>query len=293
MNLGLHPSAGHRAASCGVARRGVGVARADASVEGWPVRGIRAFSLFEMVIVVGLVGLLAALALPSMKLGKGNQMAAATRQLLDDLSLARLRAINNRSQVYVVFLPQVQSYLAVNSYPPVYDFFTTNQAANHLLGAQTAAYAIYAKRMLGDQPGRATSRYMSEWKTLPEGVFIGLSAAGVPALFNTNVFFNTATTQARPMEGIPFPDATPGNPVLPLPYIGFDEKGALLSRVADVRIPLAMGSLMAARTNNGADFMVADIDSLETPANNSVNNYNRIVISYQTGRARVERPELP
>ena len=91
---------------------------------------LRAFSLFEMVIVVGLMGLLAALALPSMKLGKGSQMSAATRQLLDDLTLARLRAINNRSQVYVVFLPHVQSYLAVGATGPNFDFFTTNQAAN-------------------------------------------------------------------------------------------------------------------------------------------------------------------
>lgn len=292
MNLGLHPSAGRRAASCGVARRGVGVASARASVEGWPVRGIRAFSLFEMVIVVGLVGLLAALALPSMKLGKGNQMAAATRQLLDDLSLARLRAINNRSQVYVVFLPQATNTF-VSPTAPVYDFFTTNQAANHLLGSQRAAYAIFAKRMLGDQPGRATSRYMSEWKTLPEGVFIGRSTVALDSFFNPAVFCNVVNNTPRPYELIQFPDTTPGNPSLLLPYIGFNEKGGLLGFTADVRIPLAMGSLMAARTNNGADFMVADIDSLETPANNSVNNYNRIVISYQTGRARVERPELP
>ncbi len=262
----------------------------------------RAFSLFEMVIVVGLMGLLAALALPSMKLGKGSQMSAATRQLLDDLTLARLRAINNRSEVYVVFLPQVQSYLAVGGAGPAYDFFTANQAANHLLGAQTAAYAIYSKRTLGDQPGRPNSRYMSEWKTLPDGVFIGYSTVppvspagppgvpGVLALFDTAVFFNTAINQARPMEGIMFPDTTTGIP-LPLPYIVFDEKGALRDRTADVRIPLATGSLLATRTATGS-FSVVDIDALETPQFNSVSNRNVLVINYQTGRARVDRPTL-
>ncbi len=134
---------------------------------------------------------------------------------------------------------------------------------------------------------------MSEWKTLPEGVFIGRSTVALDSFFNSAVFCNVVNNTPRPYELIQFPDTTSGNPSLLLPYIGFNEKGGLLGFTADVRIPLAMGSLMAARTNNGADFMVADIDSLETPANNSVNNYNRIVISYQTGRARVERPELP
>lgn len=252
----------------------------------------RAFSLFELLIVIGLIGLLAALALPSLKLGKGNQMNAATRQLLDDLALARLRAINNRSQVYVVFLPLVQSYLGVGGAGAKFDFFTTNQAANHLLGAQLSAYAIYAKRSLGDQPGQPTSRYMSEWKTLPDGIFIGNSATALNAFFNTNVFCNIQNLNPRPLELIPFPDTTPGNPALQLPYIAFNEQGRILGPAADIRIPLATGSLLPARTATG-DFQVVDADALETPKLNSVTNYNRVVISYQTGRARVERPELP
>lgn len=255
-------------------------------------RAARAFSLFEMVVVIGLIGLLAALALPSLKMGKGNQMNAATRQLLDDLALARLRAINNRSQVYVVFFPKVQSYLGIPASGAVFDFFTTNQAANHLLGSQLAAYAIYAKRSLGDQPGQPTSRYMSEWKTLPDGVFIGNSTTAVQAITNPAVFCNVFNNLPRPLEGIPFPDTTPGNPVLQLPYIAFSEQGRIVGPNADIRIPLAIGSLLPARTATGT-FQVVDVDALETPRLNSVTNYNRIVISYQTGRARVERPELP
>ena len=264
-------------------------------------RAARAFSLFEMVVVIGLIGLLAALALPSLKMGKGNQMNAATRQLLDDLALARLRAINNRSQVYVVFFPKVQSYPFVpplgplNPYTPadVGNFLATNQAANHVVGSQMAAYAIYAKRSLGDQPGQPNSRYMSEWKTLPDGVFIGNSTTLLHSFSNTAVFCNYSNVP-RTLEPIPFPDNTPGNPTLYLPYIAFNEQGRIASpgQTADIRIPLAVGSLLPARTATGT-FQVVDIDALETPRLNSVTNYNRIVISYQTGRARVERPELP
>ena len=258
-------------------------------------RGVRAFSLFEMVIVVGLMGLLAALALPSMKLGKGSQMSAATRQLLDDLTLARLRAINNRSMVYVVFFPGVQSFpLITPAYPAAYmnNFFTTNQAANHLLGSQKAAYAIYAKRTLGDQPGQANSRYMSEWKTLPDGIFFGYSTTLLNCFSNTAVFCNYVAGTPRPLDPIIFPDNSSGNPTLYLPYIAFNEKGALVGPVADIRIPLAVGSLLPARGPAG-DFLVTEIDALETPKLNSVTNYNWLVINWQTGRARVERPELP
>jgi hypothetical protein len=240
-----------------------------------------------MVIVVGLIALISALALPSLKLGKGSQSAAGARQLLDDLSLARLRAINNRSQVYVVFFPMVQSWLAVGASGVNFDFFTTNAPANHLLGSQVAAYALYAKKTLGDQPGRPTSRYLTEWKTLPDGIFIATNS-----FFNTNVFCNIYNNLPRPLEGVQFPDTTAGNPAFNLPYIGFDEQGRLIGQSADIRIPLAVGSLLQARTSTGT-FQVQDIDALETPSFNSVSDYNRLVINWKTGRARIERPELP
>ena len=261
----------------------------------------RAFSLFELLIVIGLIGLLAALALPSLKLGKGNQMNAATRQLLDDLALARLRAINNRSQVYVVFLPWIQSsellvpgFAGVGFSGPTFDFLTTNQAANHLLGSQLAAYAIYARRSLGDQPGQGNSRYMSEWKTLPEGVFIGNSSLALNSFFDPLFFCNVPGSPQT--NYIQFPDTTPGNPFLLLPFIAFTPSGKILYPNGDasgnIRIPLATGSLLQPRTPTG-EFQVVDVDALETPRWNSVSNQNHIVINFQTGRARVERLELP
>ena len=90
-------------------------------------RGVRAFSLFEMVIVVGLMGLLAALALPSMKLGKGSQMSAATRQLLDDLVNARLRAITHRGEVYVVFATNEGNRLTGRAASPNPKLYSINQ----------------------------------------------------------------------------------------------------------------------------------------------------------------------
>src|SRR5216683_2692727 len=65
-----------------------------------------AFTLIELLVVMAIIGLLAAIGLPALKgFGKGTGLAGAQRQLLDDLALARLRAISGRTTVYMVFVP--------------------------------------------------------------------------------------------------------------------------------------------------------------------------------------------
>src|ERR1041384_6014921 len=65
-----------------------------------------AFTLLEMLTVVVIIGLILAVAVPAIKgMKKSNVIAAADRQLLDDLALARQRAILGRTTVHVVFVP--------------------------------------------------------------------------------------------------------------------------------------------------------------------------------------------
>src|SRR5881409_4404976 len=65
-----------------------------------------AFTLIELLVVMAIIGLLATIGLPALKgFGKGTGMAGAQRQLLQDLGLARLSAINGRTTVYMVFVP--------------------------------------------------------------------------------------------------------------------------------------------------------------------------------------------
>ena len=67
---------------------------------------VGAFTLVELLVVMAIIAILASVGLPALRgIGKGNRMSGAVRQVMDDLALARLRAISSRSPVYMVFVP--------------------------------------------------------------------------------------------------------------------------------------------------------------------------------------------
>ena len=126
------------------------------------------FTILELLIVIAIIGFLAAVALPSLKgITKSNVMVNATRQLVDDLAYARQLALKERTTVHVIFVPPW-----VDQYNPNVSSERDRRVWTNLLASPYSGYAIYAERTVGDQPGQAHHRYLTSWKTLPEGILI-------------------------------------------------------------------------------------------------------------------------
>src|SRR5437867_3757142 len=67
-------------------------------------RGIRAFTLIELLTVIVIVGIILAVGIPAFtNLMKSSGLTTATRQVANTMTLARQYAITKRTKVYVVF----------------------------------------------------------------------------------------------------------------------------------------------------------------------------------------------
>ena len=249
------------------------------------------FTLIEMLMVILLIGLIVSIALPGLKgMKRSNTIANANRQLLDDLSLARQRAILGRTTVRVMFVPPT---IADNSMT----FNTADKqdmaVAKQLQTGAYTTYALFAERAIGDQPGVSSFRYLSSWKTLPDGVFIADREFKYYTVQDWKDNFGNSWA-VRPFEYLPMPFPTINGKTNLVPQIAFGPSGGLVDESGNPLtdgevIELARGSILSQRDPSG---YVLNFDVQEIPPNNSINNYNHIVIDGLTGRARIEQPQI-
>jgi prepilin-type N-terminal cleavage/methylation domain-containing protein len=270
---------------------------------------VRGFTLLELMIVIAIIGLLTTLALPHLSgFTKSNAMHAATRQLLDDVALARQRALVNRSMVCMVFLPP-------NFWTNDTSATFSNNLMTSLVGHQYAAYALVSMRTVGDQPGVSNVHYVTEWRYLPQGVYLWpfqlTNGYGTNWISTTNTTIGAGLSNGWPVTAFtnniwfPFPSTfqnVAGNITNSnsLPYIGFSASGQLTTGAAggDQFIALSSGSIFYPQDANGNPQWQPGINTpnapmpVETPLGNVSNNPVLIHIDWLTARARVERNQF-
>ena len=261
-----------------------------------------AFTLLELLTVIAIMGILAAIALPSLRSLKPNAKVAGTRQLLDAVGRARQLALSQRTTVYMVFVRT--NFWTDSAY--AYASWTSNDqtAATSILDKQLVGYAYVCLRSVGDQPGVHIPRYLSSWKTLPQGAYISLEkftpASAVPVL---QIYTNSALayqvygfnyTTSVPFPSETTPPASLARPYIALPFIAFDGTGQLISGQSGQPelIPVSEGSVGYARDPNTKIAVAQSPQANEVPPGNTLDNYSLIYIDRLTGRARVERRKV-
>jgi prepilin-type N-terminal cleavage/methylation domain-containing protein len=161
----------------------------------------RGFTLIELLVVMAIIALIVGISVTSMHSPRGLGPLNGATELSHTLQVAREQALANRSRTMVVFAPNSDAGLGINSRLS----YTILQLTAAVDRTDTATFP---EDFSDPQDGWI---YTEKWKKLPAGAFF-------------------IAPQTVPLQSMPFP--TNGPNVDDLPCIKFNANGALVVPVA-------------------------------------------------------------
>ena len=259
-------------------------------------RSQRAFTLVEMLAVIAVMLLMLKLTLPSLEGLLGAEAKGMARtEFIGNLNQARSIALETGVPVYVVFFPKYSGLTVVGSSDPVgakKAYFQKTDSLNQLLGLQLSGYALYQARQPGDLPHMPQSRWVSDWKVLPEGHYF---AEEMLAMLPDSVAVSSLKNGEPQIEvdfvvnqNIPLPvGIKKAKGKMVLPALKYNARGELENAgVKGCYLFVSRGGVFPPEMKNGR-FLP---ENAEPPEFEDVPDYDRLwlVVNGITGRAAVE-----
>jgi prepilin-type N-terminal cleavage/methylation domain-containing protein len=168
----------------------------------------KAFSLIEMLVVVGIIGMLMVLSVPALRtLAVGSGLDGAANTLLAHLDQARLAAIESGSVAYLGFPPN-------------------NFAANSDPSLAASSFIVFRKRGPNDDINLPDFIPLSRWVRLPKGTVLNLAQAQL-----SNEVENSAATLIPQLN---YTDVR-------VQVIAYDRFGSIKSGAPGMKISLGNG----------------------------------------------------
>lgn len=254
------------------------------------------FTLAELLVVIAIMALVATVSIPAFKgLLASNAMSTATRQMLDDVAFARQKAISTRSTVYMVFIsPEFWNGINIASYNA-----QSQEQLTNLIKGQYSMYALYSEKNVGDQPGTFSPKYLTAWRSLPEGILIeprkfeptNAVPERVADPYDNTRYFDIRSFKRRAFQ-FPQTEVTNAVPkVVELPYVAFTANGGLENETEFEYLPIVRGSVFYGRQNDRPAFEEPDVH-VAGYRQTERTNFTLVKIDPLTGRAKLERLEV-
>jgi len=241
----------------------------------------RAFTLTELLAVVVVMLIVLRFTLPSLDGLLGSEAEGMARaQIIGDLNRARSMALERGAAVQVVFMPLYRDISSRDNNNNINNnakalYFSSNPDANRLLGSQLVAYALYSESQPGDQPGRPSPKWLTDWKFLPSGYF--LSSQDLYASCPSRVWVKNLANNSPYFDG-----------ELELPAIAYNSRGQLKDTgLTGLYLSVIKGGVFSPVKDQNGNYSVTSADPPDQPTIINLERY-WLRVGAVSGRAVVE-----